>query len=121
MCAGWRTSSWLGFSCRPTAAGGAGGDAGGEGDPFAVGGPGKGGGGAFKVAPALKAPGFIKWSRVPLTSFFPVFDPDDPNRLLLLGDAKDSLRDMLGQVRGVSEGVAGVRIASTSLKAFCWR
>jgi hypothetical protein len=40
------------------------------------------GGGAFKVSPALKTPGFVKWSRIPLENFFPIFDPEDPNQML---------------------------------------
>lgn len=40
------------------------------------------GGGAFKISPDLKKPGWVRWSRVPLDSFFPVWDPEDPDVLL---------------------------------------
>jgi hypothetical protein len=39
------------------------------------------GGGVFKITPTLHMP-FIKWQRIPLDGFFPVWDPDDPNRIL---------------------------------------
>jgi hypothetical protein len=40
------------------------------------------GGGAIKVTPGLAGRGHIRWTRVPLESFFPIWDPDDPNELL---------------------------------------
>lgn len=40
------------------------------------------GGGAAKVSVDLTSPGYIKWERIPLENFFPVCDPDDPNKLL---------------------------------------
>lgn len=39
------------------------------------------GGGVLKVTPSLQ-PGFVKWSRIPLENFFPIWDPDDPDTLL---------------------------------------
>lgn len=40
------------------------------------------GGGAAQVSVSLASPGHVKWSRVPLQGFFPVWNPDDPNELL---------------------------------------
>ena len=40
------------------------------------------GGGAIKITTVLNRPGHLLWSRVPRESFFPIWDPDDPNRLL---------------------------------------
>lgn len=40
------------------------------------------GGCATKVSPDLSMPGLIKYSRVDLNSFFPIWDPDDPDILL---------------------------------------
>jgi hypothetical protein len=40
------------------------------------------GGSALKITPALNWPGHVRWSRVPLGGFFPIWDPDDPNDLL---------------------------------------
>lgn len=40
------------------------------------------GGAAMKVSPDLHKKGFIRWQRVPLDSFYPVFDPDNPDELL---------------------------------------
>jgi hypothetical protein len=40
------------------------------------------GGAPIKIKPDIKNPGWIKWSRVPLESFFPVWDPEDPDNLL---------------------------------------
>jgi len=39
------------------------------------------GGTAFKVAPDLSMPG-VRWSRVSKGSFFPIWDPENPDRLL---------------------------------------
>ena len=40
------------------------------------------GGAPIKISPDIANPGFIKWTRVPLDSFFPVWDPEDPDVLL---------------------------------------
>jgi len=40
------------------------------------------GGCAIKIAPDLVMPGHIRLSRIDLDSFFPIWDPDDPNVLL---------------------------------------
>jgi len=40
------------------------------------------GGGALKIAPDIANPGWVKWSRVPLDTFFPIWDPENPDRLL---------------------------------------
>lgn len=40
------------------------------------------GGGALKVIPDLKRPGHVRWMRVRPGSLYPVYDPDDPDRLL---------------------------------------
>ena len=40
------------------------------------------GGAVIKVSPSLVDKGHIKWTRIPLEAFFPVWDPDDPNILL---------------------------------------
>lgn len=40
------------------------------------------GGSAMKVSPALDRKGYVRWQRVPLDSFYPVFDPDNPDELL---------------------------------------
>jgi Phage portal protein, SPP1 Gp6-like len=40
------------------------------------------GGGAIAIKPDLKAYPHIRWSRVPKESFFPIWDPDDPDKLL---------------------------------------
>ena len=40
------------------------------------------GGCAIKIAPDLVMPGHIRLSRIDLDSFFPIWDPDDPNILL---------------------------------------
>jgi hypothetical protein len=40
------------------------------------------GGTAIKVSPSLTLPGRIKLSRIELNSFFPIWDPDDPDTLL---------------------------------------
>jgi hypothetical protein len=40
------------------------------------------GGGVIKIRSDIQNPGHIKWERVPLESFFPIWDPSDPNRLL---------------------------------------
>lgn len=40
------------------------------------------GGTVLKVAPDLFYPGHIRLSRIQLNSFFPIWDPDDPNNLL---------------------------------------
>jgi cell division protein FtsB len=40
------------------------------------------GGGVIKVTSIPSIPGHIKWSRVPLDCFYPIWDPDDPDILL---------------------------------------
>lgn len=40
------------------------------------------GGAVFKIIPSIEKKGFIRWQKVPVDSFYPVFDPDDPNELL---------------------------------------
>jgi hypothetical protein len=40
------------------------------------------GGSALKITPSLATRGYIRWQRVPLDSFYPVFDPDNPDELL---------------------------------------
>lgn len=40
------------------------------------------GGGAIKIQTDFQKPGHIKWVRVPRGSFFPVWDPDEPDELL---------------------------------------
>lgn len=40
------------------------------------------GGGVLKIMPSLNTRGYIRWQRVPLDSFFPIFDPDNPDELL---------------------------------------
>jgi len=42
------------------------------------------GGAAMKVSPIFNPlkPGYVKWSRVPLDAFYPIWDPDDPEVLL---------------------------------------
>jgi hypothetical protein len=40
------------------------------------------GGGALKITPVLHSRSHIRWSRVPRESFYPVWDPDDPDELL---------------------------------------
>jgi hypothetical protein len=40
------------------------------------------GGAPIKIMPDLRVPGFIRWTRVALDSFFPIWDPDDLEILL---------------------------------------
>jgi hypothetical protein len=40
------------------------------------------GGAVFKVVPVLSGNGGVKWNRLFIQGFFPVFDPDDPDELL---------------------------------------
>jgi hypothetical protein len=43
------------------------------------------GGSVLKISPAFgsaKVPGFIRWSRIPIDSFYPIWDPDDLDTLL---------------------------------------
>jgi hypothetical protein len=40
------------------------------------------GGGLIKIETNFLAPGRVKWTRVPINRFFPVYDPDDVDRLL---------------------------------------
>jgi hypothetical protein len=41
------------------------------------------GGGVMKITANLSKYGSpVKWSRVPLNNFFPIFDPNDPNRIM---------------------------------------
>ncbi|MCB2146587.1 MAG: phage portal protein [Deltaproteobacteria bacterium] len=58
------------------------------------------GGVPLKVTPDLKKTGHIKWSRVPIQSFFPVYDPDDPDELLevyvIIPMTKDQARAKYG-------------------------
>ncbi len=39
-------------------------------------------GGAFKIVFDIASPGHIKWRRVKPGSFYPIYDPDDPDKLL---------------------------------------
>lgn len=40
------------------------------------------GGCPIKIAPDMQNPGHIKWTKVPLEGFFPVWNPDNPDELL---------------------------------------
>lgn len=40
------------------------------------------GGGAIKITPAPQVPGHIRWSKVPLDGFYPIWNPDDQDHLL---------------------------------------
>ena len=40
------------------------------------------GGGAMKIEVDLPSPGHVKWKRIPLQSFFPIWNPDDVDDLL---------------------------------------
>lgn len=40
------------------------------------------GGCALKISPLLHMPGHIKWSRIDLNEFYPIWDPEDPDILL---------------------------------------
>lgn len=40
------------------------------------------GGGVFKIIPNLIKPGHIQWIRLRPGSFYPIYDPDDPERIL---------------------------------------
>ena len=40
------------------------------------------GGGVIRISPDLSGFPWIKWSRIPMTNFFPVWDPDDADVLL---------------------------------------
>src|SRR3990172_5235036 len=41
------------------------------------------GGCAFKVGADIAVPGYIRLSRIDLNNFYPIWDPEDPNRLLV--------------------------------------
>lgn len=40
------------------------------------------GGAPMRIAPDLTAPGHIRWSRIMVNNFYPVFDPDDPDEIM---------------------------------------
>ena len=40
------------------------------------------GGSPIQITPAITMPGWIKWTRVPIESFFPIWDPEDIDELL---------------------------------------
>lgn len=40
------------------------------------------GGGVIQVSIDLPSPGHVRWSRIPVQSFFPIWDPEDGNKIL---------------------------------------
>lgn len=51
------------------------------------------GGGVLKIGPALHLPGYVRWSHIALDSFFPIYDPDDPDEILEAYIITPMLRD----------------------------
>jgi hypothetical protein len=62
------------------------------------------GGSAIKVAPHLSWPGHIRLSRINLNSFFPIWDPDDPDTLLEVYVATSMTREQCKAKYGFDPG-----------------
>lgn len=62
------------------------------------------GGCVVKVAPDLRSQGHIKLSRVDLTAFFPIWDPDDPDVLLEVYAAYQMTREQCRAKYGFDPG-----------------
>ncbi|HMN11170.1 MAG TPA: phage portal protein [Bellilinea sp.] len=66
------------------------------------------GGGAVKINLGA-GPGFIKWSRVPLESFFPIWNPDDPDDLVEVYIIVDMTREQAKARYGIDSDKDVVR------------
>lgn len=51
------------------------------------------GGGVIQVSPDLPSSGHIRWKRIPIQSFFPIWDPEDANQILECYVLYDITRD----------------------------
>jgi hypothetical protein len=58
------------------------------------------GAGVFRIAPNLGRAPFIRWSSIPVQSFYPIFHPEDPDTLLeawiITGMTQDQVRGLYG-------------------------
>jgi len=70
------------------------------------------GGGVIKVSPVLSSSGHIKWVRVPVQNFYPIFNPEDPDQLLevyiAIPMSSEQAKIMYGYDKGTPEAVMRV-------------